>query len=231
MMNVHECSLRNAEPNNSVSLVSSFTLPPIYNKPLLHTSRWCRRLGISSITESFLWPTGFQPDHWQNQRCPAGPDVTRKLASKKCISLMEIDGNIICWQVLGKKLGHHKGPMNYSFEVWCDVWWQLIMDYFVAFFPSHHVGSSRGGPPGPQEYDSKLASAAKALGQLKRSLGRYWNEAVESGWDERSLGITVDVCYILFMFYWDIFIYIYIHHNGHEVLDLPNGWVSVVSWW
>lgn len=141
---------RNAEPNNFVSLVSNFTLPPIYNKPLLHTSPWCRRLGISGITESFLWPTGFQPDHWQNQRCPAGPDVTRKLASKK---QHLIDGNWWKYNMLTslrKKSWDITTAKWIAYTLFLSLMWFLVTYTWTIFLSkpsSHliHVGRSSTG--------------------------------------------------------------------------------------
>ena len=120
--------------------------------------------------------TGFQPDHWQNQRCPAGPDRwPRRWHKKKCISLMNMYTyrNMICWHMLGQNKwgGNHKGPMNgilfLNFNVMFVTYWR----FFLSIVP-HLIMSDLPDPPSRlgQEYDSKLASAAKALGQLKRSL-------------------------------------------------------------
>lgn len=103
----------------------------------------------------------------------------------------------------------------YSFFKFDVIFGDLYMDYFFkqAFFPSHPCWKIFHGvlPPGiRQEYDSKLASAAKALGQLKRSLGRYW-QSVESGWDERSLGIrNGGMLYIYCSYFIGRYIYIYL---------------------
>ena len=148
MMNVYECSLKKCRTQQFCFVGFKFYPTPNLQQTAVAYIPWCRRLGISGITESFLWPTGFQPDHWQNQRCPAGPDVTRKLASKK---IHLIDGNRWNYKMLTSlRMEHHKGPMNciYSFFKFDVIFgdYCIIVDFFKqAFFPSHHVGRSSTG--------------------------------------------------------------------------------------
>ena len=164
---------------------------------------------------------GFQPDHWQNQRCPAGPDHWPRRWHKKNAShwwtCIHICRNMICWRMLGQKKwgGNHKGPMNgilfLNFNVMFVTYWR-----FLSIVP-HLIMSDLPDPPSRlgQEYDSKLASAAKALGQLKRSLdGRHpWSTKLLAGcgflvrqitrcwnqWNQvgRSIGITMKIYYTI----------------------------------